>query len=171
MTTFINLCLRPNLKLAQISQILDEPQNENRVIVGDMNCFDDENRKTLPQYVKQKLICNRTKETGLYHVAQELNQKANTHLARNDKPARLDYLLMNRINPPNALESIQTMYSAHRILKLSLKDIKQQDQRSFTMDDETIRPNRKAVRQMLKAAVDLNDADQINGGYVKLKTS
>ena len=104
--TFINFYLRPSLKLAQLSQTNDElgnhlkmPQNENIIIVSDLNCFDEEKRKTFPQYVKHKLIFNRLKEMGPYDVAEELKQKENTHFAKNHKPARLDYILMNKFNP------------------------------------------------------------------------
>ena len=37
------------------------------------------------------------------------------------------------------------------------------------MDKETIRPNQKAIRRFLNVAMNLNAADLINGGYVKMK--
>ena len=106
---------------------------------------------------------------GPYDVAEDLNQKTNTDFAKNHKPARLDYILMNKSNPSIALQLIPTMYSDHKILKLCMKDIQQQDQRIFRMDDETIRLNQKAIRRILNVSIDLNAADLINGGYVKMK--
>ena len=150
--SFINLYLRTSRKPAQIRQILDELenhlrmlQNENIIIVVDLNCFDDENRKTFTQCVKHKLIFKRLKEMGFYDVAEELNQNENIQFSRNHTPARLDYILIIKFNPSFALELIQTMYSNHKIPKLCLKKNQEQDQIIFRMDDAMIKPNQNLI--------------------------